>query len=238
MLTNVVLIAALCGSPQPADAPLQQELRSKDQALLDAFAPGDRAVWDAALDPAAVYLDENNVTMTRGEFLEQLKPLPAGTSGHIDIVSYRMVRSGDIADVIHQDAETEDYHGQTLHTIFIASETWHRTPAGWRILMVHMVSVLKDPPALELPGPTLAGYAGTYGAGPDLTYVITLKDGLLTGNRPGRPPVILQAEAKDLFFVSGQPRTRKLFQRDRLGSVTGFVDRREGTDVVWKKLSR
>jgi hypothetical protein len=38
-----------------------------------------------------------------------------------------------------------------------------------------------------------------------------------------------------VFFVAGQPRTRKIFQRDAAGKITGFVDRREGIDLVWKK---
>ena len=31
-------------------------------------------------------------------------------------------------------------------------------------------------------------------------------------------------------------RTRRIFQRDSSGAVTGFVDRREGHDIVWRKV--
>jgi hypothetical protein len=40
-------------------------LHKKDQALLDAIAPGDRKVWDAALAGDAVCVDENGVKMDR-----------------------------------------------------------------------------------------------------------------------------------------------------------------------------
>jgi hypothetical protein len=35
--------------------------------------------------------------------------------------------------------------------------------------------------------------------------------------------------------VPGQPRTRKIFQRNSEGKITGFVDRREGEDLVWRR---
>jgi hypothetical protein len=46
----------------------------------------------------------------------------------------------------------------------------------------------------------------------------------------------LKAEVRDVFFVSGQLRTRKIFQRDNGGKIVSFVDRREGSDLVWKKI--
>jgi hypothetical protein len=40
---------------------------------------------------------------------------------------------------------------------------------------------------------------------------------------------------RDVFFVAGQPRPRRIFTRDTAGAITGFVDRREGEDVRWQK---
>lgn len=233
MLIPFALSLALAGPV--ADSVLERTLRAKDQALMDAFAPGDRAVWASAMAPDAVYLDENNVLMTRAAFLAQLRPLPPNTSGHIAIVKYTMRRAGDTVAVVHQDAESEYYHGQMLHATFFMSETWHRTPGGWRLMLMHESNVLRDPPAARLPASLLASYVGTYRAGPDLTYTISLANGVLVGARNGRPPVPLLAEVRDVFFVAGQPRTRKIFQRSAGGAVAGFVDRREGEDVVWKR---
>jgi hypothetical protein len=236
MSTGILLALAVAASSGTPDADLEKSLRAKDQALVDAYAPGNRATWEAALAPDALYLNENNVTMTRSAFLDQLQPLPPNTSGRIEIVDYRMVRSGDVATVIHKDAETEIYHGQTLRSTFMMSETWKETPAGWRLLLLHTDYVLKEPPAIQLPPQELTAYPGKYRAGPDLVYVVTLSGGSLTGAREGRPGVPLLAEVKDVFFIAGQPRTRKIFQRDGHGAVTGFVDRREGTDIVWTKI--
>ena len=61
-------------------------------------------------------------------------------------------------------------------------------------------------------------------------------DGDLAVERTGRPVVIYRPETADVFFSPGQPRTRRIFQRDSSGAVTGFVDRREGHDIVWRKV--
>jgi len=53
--------------------------------------------------------------------------------------------------------------------------------------------------------------------------------------RAGRPPVTYRPEVLDVFFAPGQPRTRRIFQRDGSGLVTGFADRREGEDVRWRR---
>jgi ketosteroid isomerase-like protein len=211
-------------------------LRSKDQALLDAIAPGDRKVWDAALASDAVYVDENGVTMDRAEFLKQLDPLPAGASGSIRIASYSARVSGDLATVIHTDDETENYHGQMLQAIYLMTETWRRESGEWKLHMVHAYAVLKDPPPVTLAVHEMQQYIGRYSGGTDLEYVIQWDGKRLLGGRVGRSLTPLQVEVRDVLFVAGQPRTRKIFQRDEKGAVTGFVDRREGEDLVFKRV--
>ncbi len=38
-----------------------------------------------------------------------------------------------------------------------------------------------------------------------------------------------------MLFTPGAPRTRKIFQRDSDGKVTGFLSRREERDVTFKR---
>jgi len=78
-------------------------------------------------------------------------------------------------------------------------------------------------------------YAGTYSGGKDLQYVIQWDGEQLVGGRAGRSLTPLLVEVRDVLFVAGQPRTRKIFQRDADGVVTGFVDRREGEDLKWER---
>lgn len=94
--------------------------------------------------------------------------------------------------------------------------------------------MLKDPPAITLPAAELQQYAGRYTGGTDLVYLIQWNGEQLTGGREGGAMKPLQVEVRDVLFVPGQPRIRKIFQRDEKGKVTGFVDRRESWDLVWK----
>src|SRR5271156_7000310 len=94
MISAIVLCAAMSSSrattASTTDSDLQMQLRAKDQAMMDAFATGDRAVFDAAMAPDAVYLDENGRRIDRATFLAELKPLPPHTSGHIELADYTL----------------------------------------------------------------------------------------------------------------------------------------------------
>lgn len=233
---SLLLFAALLASPQPAPSSDQiiATLRAKDQALLDAIAPGDVKTWDTALGEGAVYVDENGVAIPRADFLKQLTPLTAGASGTLKISKYDATVHGDVATVIHTDDEEENYHGEMLHAQYLTTETWQKSGDDWKLLLVHAYAVMHDPPAVKMTVPELQPYIGRYTAG-DLVYVIRRDGDHLVGGRFGRPPATLNVEVRDVFFISGQPRTRKIFQRNSEGKVTGFVDRREGIDLVWIK---
>lgn len=210
-------------------------LRAKDQALLDAIAPGDRKVWDDALAPDAVYVDESGVIMDRADFLKQFEPLPPGASGTLSIASYSARVSGDLATVIHTDDEQENYHGQMLTARYLMTETWRRDSGQWKLYMVHASAILKDPPAVTLSTKDLQEYVGRYSGGADLVYLIQWDGKQLVGGRAGRSLTPLQLEIRDVLFIAGQPRTRKIFQRNTDGRITGFIDRREGEDLVWRR---
>ena len=210
-------------------------LHAKDQALLDAIAPGERKVWDQALSANAIYVDENGVVMDRAEFLKQLEPPPSGASGTLQITSYSAHISGDLATVVHIDDEQENYHGQMLSARYLTTEAWRRDAGEWKLYLVHAYAVPQDPPTIALPSHELQQYVGRYVGGSDLIYLIQWDGKQLVGGREGRPMKPLQVEVRDVLFVPGQPRIRKIFQRDANGKVTGFVDRRESWDLVWRR---
>jgi Domain of unknown function (DUF4440) len=220
----------------PPSNPIEQELRARDQALLDAIASGNVSGWDAALAPGAMYVDENGTIIPRAEFLAQVKPLPAGTSGKITISAYTMHLSGDVASVVHTDDEQEQYHGQHLTAQYLTTETWQRQNGTWKLLLVHTFSVLKEPKAVNLRAQKLDAYAGRYAAAPDLVYTIRREGDHLTGQQNQNKSIALKVEIRDVLFASGQLRSRKIFERDAAGKITGFVDRREGNDLSWKRL--
>jgi uncharacterized membrane protein YphA (DoxX/SURF4 family)/ketosteroid isomerase-like protein len=232
---GLLLLAFFLPARAAASDPNLELLRAKDQALLDAIAPGDRKLWDEALAPDAVYVDENGTIMDRAEFLKQLEPLPAAASGTLRIVSYSARVLGDLATVVHTDDEQENYHGQVLRARYLMTETWRWESGMWKLHMVHAYAMLKDPPAIAIYAKALQEYEGRYSGGSDLAYLIEWDGKQLVGGRAGRPMTPLLVEVRDVLFVVGQPRTRKIFQRDENGRITGFVDRREGEDLVWRR---
>ncbi len=212
---------------------LEGTLRARDQDLLNAIASGNRALWDATLTPDALYIDENGTIFTRADYLKSLVPLPANISGHLDIVDYQLHREGDAALVVHKDDEFEDYHGHSLEASYLMSETWVHRGAEWKLALVHVYVLAKDPPEISLPPAKLDEYVGHYSAGADLPWIIRRDGDHLFGGRDGKTP--LKVEAPDVLFVPGQPRERRFVQRSADGKVTGFIWRREGEDILWSR---
>jgi Domain of unknown function (DUF4440) len=231
-----LLLVALFQTPDNSVSQTTALLHAKDQALLDAIAPGNKKVWEDALASDAVYVDESGTILDRKTFLDQLNPLPAGVSGKLEIANYQAHISGDLATVIHLDNEQETFHGQNLTAQYLTTETWRRDGDEWKLYLIHTYAVLKDPPTITLPEKELRQYVGEYSAAPDLIYEIRFDGQRLVGGRKGTSMKPLDVEVRDVLFVPGQPRIRKIFQRNGSGKVTGFVDRRESWDLVWKKV--
>lgn len=229
------LVTMAAGAAPPANT--AAEFRARDQALLDALATGKKPVWEKALGDDAIYIDENGAIYTRAQLLSQVTPLPPHVSGHIDIASYRLQLMGDTALVLHKDDEFETWHGHALKAQYIMSETWHRDGGAWKLAMLHVYVVAKDPPAVTLPAAKLEEYVGRYKAAPELLDVIARDGARLTLSYNGKPAKPLLVESPDMLFVPGEPRFRYVFERDRMGRITGFIERREGENILWKRVA-
>lgn len=131
--------------------------------------------------------------------------------------------------------EDEVYHGYKLHCQYRATDTWLKTPAGWRLIAAQVLALRKDPPAFPFTARQLEEYVGSYALTPIITYEIRLKDGALEGQQTGRKAEPLKAEVADVLFVPGKPRYRKILQRGSDGRITGFVERREAWDLEWAR---
>jgi hypothetical protein len=229
-------IAAILLFALPLYADTEADLRRLTQEQLDAIAPGKVEVWRRNLHENFTHVDENNVVRTRTEILEELTPLPKGLAGKLEIAKFQVKVTGDVAIATHEDLEHLDYHGQMLVSRWRSTDTWLKTPDGWKLLAEQTTALLEDPPAMKMPNEQLCTYSGTYRLAPEIAETLSCAGGRLLGNRTGRPEVAYQAEVTDVFFVPGRPRTRRIFLRDARGAITGFVDRREGIDVRWTKV--
>ncbi|HTT99024.1 MAG TPA: DUF4440 domain-containing protein [Rhizomicrobium sp.] len=234
-MRRTVLLACLALIPASAQANDSDVLKAKMQALMDAVAPGDKTPWLAILDKRFTATDENGIVSNYDEMIAQVTPLPAGSSGTIKVTDWKATILGDSAVSTELDDEHEDFHGQKLHAQYRQTSTWLKEGGDWKLVATQTIALRQDPPAVSLPDAMSDAYVGRYRGGPDYVVEITKKDGKLYSATNGGKAVEIKAELADVLFTPGAPRTRRIFQRDAKGKVTGFLSRREERDVVFTK---
>ena len=232
----IALAVPLAASAAAADG-VREVLQRQTQELMDAIGAGSAAVWDRYLDPGLRYVDETGAVMTKKQMVAQIRPLPAGVSGSIKVTNFDVVVHGDVAVATYVNDEHERYHGYPLHCQYRTTDTWLRTEDGWRLIGAQVLALRTDPPKVALPAAARTEYCGRYALAPGVEYEIRCRGDALEGQRTGRKPEQLAAEAPDVLFVPGQPRYRYIFLRDSAGKVTGFAQRREAWDLIWKRRS-
>jgi hypothetical protein len=239
MNRRAMLAVGLLGAPLVARAaaprPSARELRALTQQLADALAPGRKDVWAALLHADFVSTDENGALFTRASFLANLTPLPPGASGTLQVIDFVTRDLGGFAITTYVLDEVEAFHGETLRSQYRNTDSWVRTPAGWRLAAMQEIALRTDPPEIDLPAADWDQYVGRYNLPDGLDFTISRRGEGVVGGQGALHP--LKAEAKDVLFMPGRPRYRYLFRRDASGSVTGFAQRREAWDILWTKTT-
>jgi hypothetical protein len=242
--TVLLLATALLGgcasapravTPSPVDPTL--ELQALTQQLCDAFAPGDRTPWERYTDPAFVVVTEDNEVETRAEYLAALKPLPPGFQGTVRVTAFRASTFEGVTVSTYVIEENESVFGQIVHGHFRVTDVWRRTPAGFRLVASQSFALLRDPPRTALTEAALDAYAGTYELAPGVRARVHREGDHLVAEREGRAAQVFVPELVDVFFTPGRARTRRIFERDASGRITGFADRREGEDIRWRRVA-
>ena len=234
MRTTLWKLAALIGlillssrTPAPASEDTAAVLQRQTRELIDAITTGSAAVWDRYLDPRVVVTAEDGSVYDKAQMLEQTKPLPEGVSGSIQVIDFKATDHGAVAIATYVSDEYENYHGHKLHCQYRTTDTWVKSPAGWRLIASQVLALRTDPPAVPLTKRQIAEYSGRYELTPAIVYEIRAKGDELEGQRTGGPVEVLRAEAPDVLFVPGKTRYRKVFLRGSDGRNTGFAERRE-----------
>jgi hypothetical protein len=237
-LASGFVVAFVLAAPAPARSAenVADVLRRQTQELLDAIATGSAAVWHRYADAGLRYVDENGRVLTKKQMVEETRPLPEGVSGTIKVIDFDVAVHGNVAVATYVDDENEDFHGHKLHCQYRTTDTWMKTPKGWRLIAGQVLALRTDPAAIALAASLRDEYIGRYALTPTITYEIRRNGDALEGRQTGRPAEALHAEAPDVLFVPGKPRYRKVFLRGSDGRVTGFAERREAWDLVWTRL--
>jgi len=232
----LVLLTLWASSPAFADD--RALITSRMQEMADAIASGDVAVWDKYLDANVIYAEEDDTYKGKEAMLKEIVPLPKGLSGTIKIELLAYHEDHDVAVALCRQIETEHYFGQTIYAKYLTNTTWRKRADGWKMIAAQVLAEKTDPPAITLPARQLSQYVGTYKLkDSEAIYRLEITSGQLIGVRNGGKPATWNAEAQDVFFLTGDPRIRKIFQRDASGKITEFIERRESWDIVWEKIS-
>jgi hypothetical protein len=233
---RLVLLALILGSVGArADAPTEKALQQKTQALFDAIGSGDATRWRADLDDRVLFTTEDGEVLDKAKLVEQIRPLPAGIEGRIRVLDFKAIVRGEVAVTSYVADEDETFHGQKLHCQYRSTDTWVRSGDGWKLLAGQILALRTDPPAIQQDAAKRSEICGRYRLG-DLEYEIRCVGDGLEGQQKGRGARPLRFEAPDVLFIPGQPRYRRMIQRDGQGRVTGFLERREAWDLSWKRV--
>lgn len=231
-----LLLAVVLDDAASAQEDVSALLFSKTQAFSDAGQRGDGKAMAALLDDRVLFFNEGGDMATKADMASSTPAAQPGISTKMTITDWHCEVHGDVAVASFIDDQQQDWHGQPFHARYRSVETWLRKDAGWKMIGSETIALLDDPQSVMLPAATLEDYTGVYEAAPGLRFMFTSHDGNLYASTGGSPPTLQKAEVKDLFFTPGRSRFTKLFERDSLGRVTGFVLRREGHDIRFRRV--
>jgi ketosteroid isomerase-like protein len=236
-----VAAALLCctwpkaGAHAADETGLSALLKSQTQSFSDAGLKGDSATMARLLDPQVVFTNETGSIVTKQQILDSAAPSPG--ERHIEVTNWSMTRQGsDLATGTFIDVLTQKSAGMTLIYRYQSTEVWAKRADGWKMIASHTMVVPQDPPAIALEPSQMDEYVGTYQASPELIVRITRAGDGLQSSTNGAAPTLLKAEYKDVMFIPGTAPGVRIFQRDTTGHLVGFLSRRNGNDLLLKKV--
>jgi hypothetical protein len=147
---SAALLLAGASRAEPSGAEARSALvpfQSTEQALMDAVASGDKGVWDRVMDPSCIVTTEEGQVLGKQQFLDELRPLPAGLKGRIVVRDLTVQDLPGAAIVRYLADEWESVFGQRLTTRYRVTDTYRPAGKEWRLVASHVSVVTLDPPA-------------------------------------------------------------------------------------------
>ncbi|HTX04559.1 MAG TPA: nuclear transport factor 2 family protein [Steroidobacteraceae bacterium] len=211
--------------------------KQRTQALYDAVAPGERAIWRRTLSRECTITDEDGQVYDRTAFLRTLNPLPKGFSGTIRIRHLTALVFGSAASVHYWLDERESIFGQQLHTRYVETDTYRRERDGWKMGAAQVTVVpanLKAVAVNERAWPELVG-AYELGGTRGWVYHVFLRQGSLYWGRDGKSATLLIPLSPLVFFLRNSVHTM-VFVRDRRGNVTETIELHKYNEIVMPQV--
>jgi len=232
-----VVAAVLMAVPATVHAdPREADLQRLSQSFSDACAKGDAQAIGRMLDDHVVFMNENGDIAAKADLLQITPPPAGGPKQSLVQRDFHVEFHDDVAVTRFEDDSTVEMYGQTLKTRYLSTEVWRNEDGRWQMISSQTMVSPDDPPAIALTSADMNDYAGRYAAGDG--YVLTIaRDGdTLKGSTNGGAPYLIEAEARDVLFTPGQPRLRRIIERDASGRIVALHSRRDGHDFVLKRI--
>lgn len=233
-LPILLAVIAPVSQAEPVPPQVRDEIVALSQQLMDAVGEGKPEVWQRIVADDAMIVDEFGRRQGKKEIVDSLRPFPAGFSGSIEIRDPKVIMYGDTAVIVCEEYERETVFGQKFVVRYIASNTFMRRDGAWKLVAMEDVTLPTPPPKLVVAGLNLADYPGVYRYGPDRAWTFALHDGALSyTTKPGRPPIVVDPIAKDVFMEGegSDEGNLLIFRRDLSGRVDQLIERRKFNDL-------
>ena len=235
--TIAVLSLAACATGRASSDTAIEWFRSNTQALYDAVADGDTAVWDRVLAEDCVITTEDGEVLGKPAFLEQMRPLPPGFSGRIRVRDLTVRRAGPAAIVHYWLDETENIFEQRLKSVYVETDVYRRSAGGWKMLAAQLTVVPRDLEPIEVDSGHWGDLEGEYRLNDEATsrYLVFVRDGVLYGGAERATATRLIPLAPLVFFQEGSIHTM-VFVRDRSGAVSEVRELHKYNEVRLKRV--
>lgn len=230
------LIPLLTAALMAASPELTKRFERLEQSLMDAIAPGDKALWERTMDPACVVTTEEGVVLDRKQFLAELTPIP-GLVGAIAVKDLTVQEHGDVAVVRFLADEWQTVFGQRLETAYRVTNVYRRSGEDWKMLASHLTVVTRDPPEQPVSTEGFPGLVGRYRVAPEgWEITVELRGGVLYGGR-GTPENLrrLIPLAPNVFVRSGAL-GEWIFVTDARGRASRIVQFRKFEPLVFTRV--
>ena len=211
-------------------------IQRQSQEFSDASASGDAATIGKYLDERVIFMNEGGDIGNKKDIVDGTSPSPAGFSNKLVQSDFKVEIHDNVAVTSFIDNSTQSVFGQTMHAKYQSTEVWLKESDGWKMISSQTMTVPDDPATISLPMKTLDEYVGAYEASPTFRLRIARNGDELTGSLNDGKPFPIKAEVRDVLVTPGQPRLRRVIQRDASGKVTGLISRREGHDLLLKRV--
>jgi len=208
------------------------------QALFDAVAAGDKAVWDRVLDADCMITTEDGEVQNRAKFLEELRPLPRGFSGQIKIRGLTVRRIASAALVHYWIDEVENIFDQQLHTTYVETDMYQRLGASWKIVAMQVTVVPRDLEPIDGSSSGWQSLLGDYRYNEKATskYQVFVRDGALYGGRDPKSATQLIPLAPLVFYQKGSIHIM-VFVPDKNGAVNEVRELHKYNEVRMKRAA-